>query len=287
MQQKSRFSTFQTITFAILAVLIIAFFYVAKNENKPKEEAQSAPDLAQTSVEPTQTVDRSNLIWSKNQTVKAAILMYHHIGPLPSDADDIRRDLTVSLENFEQQMKYLKQNSFNVLTMKEMYGLVAEGKLPAKTVILTFDDGYQDNYLYAEPVLESYGFKATFNIITGDIGQTDYMTQEEITALLRQGNELASHTVSHPSLDQLTGAKLQAQLVDSKTELEKITGQKVITLCYPAGKYNAEVESDAKAAGYKMAITTEASKGTFSTSKPFEIPRYRINPTTNLSSLIK
>jgi len=287
MQEKRKYPIFQISVFAVLALLVIAFFYIAKNGNKPKEEAEEKLETAQISVEPTQTINPDNLTWPNNQTVSASILMYHHIGPLPQDADDIRRGLTVSSENFDSQMKYLKENGYNVLTMKEMYVLVAQSKLPEKAVILTFDDGYQDNYLYAEPVLENYGFKATFNIITDDIGQAEYMTPEEVIALSKKGHELASHTVSHPSLEQLSGDALMSELVDSKSALEKMTADKVITLCYPAGKYDAEVEAAAKSAGYKMAITTVASKGTFSTSRPYEISRYRINPTTQLDSLIK
>jgi len=291
-KRRRRASIFQIIVLIILIALLAIFFVV---RGAPKGSAdvnlqdgksvQTSPVESQT--ENLRTVDRSNLVWPEDQTIKASILMYHHIGPLPQDADDIRRGLTVSLENFENQMKFLKQNKFNVITMKQMFGLVAEGKIPPKTVVLTFDDGYEDNYLYAEPVLDSFSFKATFNIITSDIGQDEYMTLEEIIALSKKGNELASHTVTHPSLETLSGEKLKSQLVDSKAELEKITGEKVLTLCYPAGKFNSEVEMAAKDAGYKMAVTTEASKGTFSTSKPYEIPRYRINPTTDLSSLLK
>jgi len=159
--------------------------------------------------------------------------------------------------------------------------------MPVKAVILTFDDGYLDNYLYADPVLDSFSFKATFNIISGMVGDSEYMTEEEILALSKRGYEISSHTVSHPSLEQLSSNALNRELVDSKIALEKLTGEKVITLCYPAGKYNAEVEAAVKSAGYKMAITTEASKGTFSTSRPYEIPRYRINPTTQLDRLLK
>lgn len=286
MQGKRKPPIFQISAFIILVLLIGAFFYVAQNE-KSKVEADKILEPAKPLVKPTKTTSAENLTWPANQTINAAVLMYHHIGTLPEDADEIRKGLTVSLENFEAQMKYLKENGYVILTMKKMYALVAQGKLPAKVVILTFDDGYQDNYLYAEPVLEKYGFKATFNIITGKIGQGEYMTAEEVIALHKKGHELASHTVSHPSLEQLSGDALESELVESKSALEKMTSDKVITICYPAGKYDSEVEIAAKGAGYKMATTTAASKGTFFTSLPYEIPRYRINPTTRLDSLIK
>ena len=281
-------SPFQATVFIILAVLLVLFFVVGNKKIEQKENAISSESLTATaSVEPAQTIDQSQLTWTSGETVAVAVLMYHHIGPLPSDADDIRKGLTVSQENFENQLKYLKQNQYNVMTIAQMYPLVAEGKLPAKTVILTFDDGYQDNYLYAEPLLRDYGFKGTFNIITSKIGQPEYMTEEEIVALDKMGHELSSHTVTHPDLATLTGAKLQTELVDSKKYLENLTGKPVVTLCYPAGKFSPEVEADAQVDGYKMAVTTEASQGTLLTSAPYEIPRYRINPTTNLSGLLK
>jgi len=268
--------------------LLVVFFIIYRRgtDSKQSDSGQVAQADIASQLSPT-PISVNDLAWKEGQTIKAAILMYHHIGPLPEDADAIRQGLTVSLENFEAQMKFLKQNGYHVMTMKEMYILVAQEKLPPKTVVLTFDDGYKDNYLYAEPVLEENGFKATFNIITGKIGQDEYMTEPELVSLSNKGNELASHTVTHPALNQLTGATLQKELIDSKIELEKITGDTVITLCYPAGKYSAEVETDAKGDGYKTAVTTEASKGSFSTSRPYEIPRYRIGPATKLDSILK
>jgi peptidoglycan/xylan/chitin deacetylase (PgdA/CDA1 family) len=212
--------------------------------------------------------------------------MYHHVGPLPENADDIRRGLTASAENFDSQLKYLKDNQYNIVTLKKLYESVAKGEDVSKSVVLTFDDGYLDNYEYAWNAMQKYGVNGTFFIISGKIGQNEYMNKEQIKALSAGANEIASHSVAHPSMEKLSTDKARSELSDSKKALEQLTGQSIISFCYPAGKYNDETKRLASEAGYKIAVTTQKGEP-FSTNEPFEIPRYRINPTTSLKSLFK
>jgi peptidoglycan/xylan/chitin deacetylase (PgdA/CDA1 family) len=274
----------------VSVVVIIVILIAAISLFFPKKSI--APNgRAKTSGTATATANLSNnlsnLNWPKGQTVNAAVLMYHHVGPVPAGADDIRRGLTVSATNFTKQLQYLKDNNFNVLTLAELYQAVANGKVPEKTVVLTFDDGYEDNFTVAYPKLQEFGYKATFFIITSKVGMADYMNEDQLKQLSKSGNEIASHTVHHLSLDTVSGITLEREITESKTYLEKLTGVSVIDFCYPSGKFSDEAKKDLKEAGYKMAVTTEPSKGSFSSDKPYEVPRFRISPTTNLESLLK
>lgn len=233
------------------------------------------------SVRPTEI---TNLEWPAGQTVNPKILMYHHIGPLPADADDIRKGLTVSQNNFESQIKYLKDNGYQIKTLSKLFEMVAGGQDVSHVAVLTFDDGYDDNYNYAWPILKKYNVSGTFFIISKKIGETEYMSESQVRELSQAGGEIGSHSVSHPDLSKLSKSKVQAEVEKSKEDLETLTGRKVTSFCYPAGKFSTDVENAAKSAGYKIAVTTQ--KGApFSTDNPFEVPRYRINPTTNLSNL--
>lgn len=223
--------------------------------------------------------------WPEDQTISAKILMYHHVGPLPDNADDIRRGLTVSAENFEAQLKYLKDNKYIVVTLKELYEMVGRLEETSRVVVLTFDDGYSDNFDYAWGVMQKYDVKGTFFIISGKIGQNEYLSEQQIKSLSSLGNEIGSHSINHPSMEKLSAEKARSELSDSKKALEELTGQSIISFCYPAGKYTDETKLLADEVGYKIAVTTQKGEP-FSTNEPFEIPRYRINPTTSLENLL-
>lgn len=275
------------IILAVVAIAALFYFFGKQVANAPEASSREATSKQEevSATENSETVSTA-LSWSQDQMVNAKVLMYHHIGPLPENPDSVRVGLTVSAEKFESQMKYLSDNGYNVITLTEMYDFVAKGTLPEKSVVLTFDDGYSDNYVYAYPILKKYNMHGTFFIISDFLGRSDTMTQANIVDLYTNGNEIGSHTKTHPSLEQQNETKATAELVSSKEYLEKLTGRPVVSLCYPAGKYNDATMQFAKTAGYKMAVTTKAGKP-FSTNSPFEIPRYRMNPDTNISTILK
>ena len=272
----------------VLIIIAGGIFWLVLARNK---SAPAAPSVAMVSALPavsaTVTAEAS---WPKNQTITVPILMYHHIGPLPPNADATRKNLTISEQNFSKQMGEIKTAGFTPLTLSQMYSDIAENQLPKKSIVLTFDDGYSDNYQYALPILQSYGYKATFFIISGKIGHTEgpnsYMDETQVAGLAKAGNEIGSHTVTHPDLTVISAAKAKTEIDQSKSDLERITGQTIISFCYPSGKFNPAVEADVRSAGYKVAVAT-TSGAPFSTDKPFEIPRYRMNPTADLAGLLK
>lgn len=217
--------------------------------------------------------------------LKVPILMYHHVGDPPAGADELRRGLTVSGGDFTAQMDYLRQAGYQPVSMRQLFEALYYGApLPAKPVLLTLDDGYLDNYTVAAPILEQYGFTATFYIISGMVGQPEYMSWEQVLDLERRGMEIGSHTVSHPDLSTLAATDLAAEVGNSAATLEGYLGHPVYWFCYPAGRFNGGVIEALEAAGYLLATTTAPGE-TQSSDAPFELPRYRVQPNTGVGGL--
>ena len=181
------------------------------------------------------------------------ILMYHSVG----DTDNITK-LSVSPENFERQMKFLKDNRYNVITLEKMAGYIREGKRPPyKSIAITFDDGYYNNYQYAYPVLKKSDLPATIFIIVSKIGLPGWLGWKELKEMSDSGLvTIGSHTVMHHWLPAVGTEVLKHELGDSKAILENNLGKPVNLFCYPLGVYNDRVKRFVKEAGYGCAVTS-------------------------------
>lgn len=219
------------------------------------------------------------------QTQRVTVLTYHHIGPVPAGARGLLKDLTVSAQQFAKNLDALQQSGCRVLTMAQVYDAIANGKLPAHPVVLTFDDGYRDNYDIAWPLLEKHGFIGTFCLVSDYVGATGHMTRDQVRQLAQAGNEIASHTRTHPDLRRVDAQRLQNEVEGSRRQLEAIIEQPVITFCYPSGKYDDKVLAAVRAAGYKLAMTTE-SGNRLETDRPLQVKRYRVKEQTDVRRLI-
>lgn len=213
------------------------------------------------------------------------IVMYHHIGPLPPNPDVFRRDLTVSPELFEKTLDYIAENDIQTVTMADLFEHFAGGTpLPKKAIILTFDDGYDDNYIYAFQALKARGMVGTFFISTDFTEHPEYMTWDQVAEMSAAGMEIAAHSTNHADFTTLSAKELRRQLVEPKTELEKCTGIPVRFMAYPAGKYNATVMAATRAAGYEAAVTVK--HGTHHTpAGAFELPRVRAHGADTLAQI--
>ncbi len=215
-------------------------------------------------------------------TATVPILMYHHIADIGPTADAIRRDLSVSPANFEAQLSYLARHSYHTISLADLLAHLEKGQvLPPKSIVLTFDDGYQDNYAHAFRLLKQYGFSGTFFIITDLVGRGEYMSWDQAREMHAGGMDLESHTVNHPDLSHLTAAQVTRQLVDSRAVLESRLGKTVRYLCYPSGRYSPEVIRLAQQAGYLGAVTTVYGD-THKPDQPFELARVRMRGSDSL-----
>lgn len=182
------------------------------------------------------------------------VLMYHSI------AYEEGNELRIPKENFREQMKYLKDNNYTTLTLDELYSFFISNKpIPEKSVVITFDDGYKDNYENAYPILKEFGFNATIFVITGAIdNEKDYLTLNQLKELEQNGIAIESHTVAHEQLDKIPYEKQLDTLTKSKKYLEQTLGKEIKYIGYPFGRWNSNTIMAAKEAGYTMAFTTDS-----------------------------
>lgn len=209
---------------------------------------------------------------------RVPILMYHYVSVPPPDADIYRRDLSVTPDNFAAQMDYLEAESYNPVKLSDLSDYLLTGKsLPPKPIVLTFDDGYLDNYQNAVPILLKHKFPATFFVITqfAEENRPGYMTWEQIGALSAAGMEIGSHTVDHVELKGRTRAYLQTQIAGSKLMIESRIGVTPKSFCYPSGKYDSRAIDVLRSDDY-FAATTEISGAYQTTSNIYELRRIRV-----------
>lgn len=185
------------------------------------------------------------------------ILMYHYVNDTPPDAGSDAASLTVSKAQFEAEMEHLAEYGYHPVTMQEVYAaLSGGGVLPSKPVALTFDDGGTDGYTVALPILRKHGFKATFFVITGYVGNRHCMTWSQLREMCAAGMDIESHTVRHPDLRKIDASRLASELAVSRATLAKELGVDARIISYPFGRYNETVIAAAQAAGYQAAVTT-------------------------------
>ncbi|USD82698.1 polysaccharide deacetylase family protein [Bacillus safensis] len=189
--------------------------------------------------------------WMKEkEPVELPILMYHSI----SSGNSLR----VPESEFASHMKWLKDNHYVTLSPEEAYCVFTTNSKPSKkSVLITFDDGYTDNYTKAFPVLKQYEMKATIFMIEQSIGRPNHLTDEQMDEMMSHGISIESHTIHHLELNRLSKQQQEEELKGSKTFFDQRFSQRTRMVSYPVGRYNEETLKLAKEAGYQMAVTTE------------------------------
>ena len=221
-------------------------------------------------------------------TLELPILLYHYIRVPPSVKNDpIGYRLSVAPLTFATQMDWLGAHGYHTVTFQDLrlyWRHVAP--LPAKPVIITLDDGYQDLYTTAFPILASHGFTAVAYMVSGFVGLPGYVTRDEIVQMDQYGIEIGAHTVNHANLVHSSQPWMSYQLVQSKAWLEKILGHPVPDMAYPSGKYDWRVVGAVERAGYYSAVTTQLSYD-HSQADRFVWGRVRVSGGESMSSFIQ
>ena len=181
-------------------------------------------------------------------------LMYHAIGGERTDVDPV---YTVTLEEFEQQMAYLRRAGFQTITMSQFLAWHGYGDpLPAKPILLTFDDGDPSHYELVFPRLRQYGFCGLFAVVPSWIGTPRSFSVEQLRALQAAGMEIISHGLNHLPLTDLSLPQLREELAVSKSRLEGWLGKQVKALAIPRGYCSLRVRQVAYEAGYQVIFTS-------------------------------
>lgn len=223
-----------------------------------------------------------------SRTVRVPIIMYHYISTPPEGADRYRVNLSLEPDDFREQMRYLAENGYTAIDLYDLsLAITNKAELPPKPVILTFDDGYLDAYENAYPILEEFGFKATFFIITDyvDGGNPNHMNWAMIEEMSAAGHRMESHTKTHPDLSTLSWDGQIFQILGSQQTLAAHIGYTPRFLCYPSGRYDDETIEVLKQLDFWGALTTQGGKW-HGFEERYEWQRLRISYTTTLGNFI-
>jgi len=217
----------------------------------------------------------AGFLWTKEQYV-VPIIMYHRI-----DEDARISKLSVSPESFRRQMSFLKRLHYNVVRLEDLPDLVASGRIPYKTIAITFDDGYENNYTRAYPILKKEGLPATIFICPKLIGKDGYLTWKQLIEMSESNVvSIGSHTMSNKYLSALQEARLSVEISDSKDAIEARIKKEVTSFSYPLGGFNDLVRSKVIKSGYKIALATNPGKD-YPKHDLFAMKRVRISRTSD------
>ncbi|HET7484106.1 MAG TPA: polysaccharide deacetylase family protein [Solirubrobacterales bacterium] len=267
---------------AVAAAVAVAVALSSDSSSRPS--ATAAPRQSETESPQTKT-DISGLVrnatpqpnW-KPYTGPVPILEYHVLGAAPAGAP--YPELYVTRPDFHQQMDWLDEHGYEAVTLEAVEDAwYRGGTLPAKPVVISFDDGYRPQFTYALPELRRHGWPGLLNLKAE--GSDLYTSNVE--AMIAAGWELAAHTINHQDLTTLGAAELEEEVAGSRKLLRREYHVPVANFCYPAGQFDETVIAAVQAAGYTGA-TTEIP-GDAERQKPYELSRFEILGSSGVTGL--
>lgn len=206
---------------------------------------------------------------------------YHTVDP------KLKNEIAITPAVFESELKTLSNLGYHTITARQLYDhQYKRTALPSKPVMITFDDGWRNQYVYAAPLLKKYGMVATFFINPQPIASKypGYLTKDMVLALAQGGNDIESHTWRHLKVTRDASDSADAfqrknigQLTKADEWIRKVVGQQPVALCYPFGYYDLEAIGMAQRAGYKLGFTTDEGIADARSWDAFQIKRFTIS----------
>jgi len=179
------------------------------------------------------------------------ILSYHRVLPAPDNTTP-----TVSPEVFEKQMQIIRSR-WNPIPLEQLVrSLETDLPIPERAVVITFDDGTEDTFTHAFPILEKYGVAATVFTIASNIGQPGSLSPDQIQTMQGKGITFGSHTLNHAYLPEMPLSRAEESLSSSQSLIARVTGRPVEFLSYPAGGFTPDLLKVVRSFGYRAACTT-------------------------------
>lgn len=213
--------------------------------------------------------------------------MYHEVGP----KETVAERYTVSTEGFREQLKYLHENGYQTISLEQYYKhvLAHDSEVSDKTVIITFDDNNLCHYSISTPILNEFGFRATFFVVSSFIDmQSDMLTSVQLVEMKNAGMSIESHSHTHRFLSDLNDAELLVELETSRRLLEDCVQSEVRFVSCPGGRYSRRVLDSALAIGYFGVCTSapglnEPVRG----QPPKKLNRFLVSAATRLETFAK
>lgn len=209
-------------------------------------------------------------------------LSYHNVRPYTTQDPAY----FISPDRLNEHVKKLKELGYRSVLPEQIEESFYLGKkLPEKSVLISFDDTRADHFLAAAPILEKYGFRGVFYIMTVSIGKPGYMSKAQIKELSDRGHAIGLHTWDHQDLRKLPEDQWKIQIDKPKVLLEEITGRKVSSLAYPFGLWNVQVVQEVKTRGLSSAFQLG---GKMDPKDPvFSLPRILVPGNWSADRLVK
>jgi peptidoglycan/xylan/chitin deacetylase (PgdA/CDA1 family) len=210
--------------------------------------------------------------------------MYHYIRTNPLAGDRVGFNLSVTPADFARQMSYLQRIGAHSVSMGDVMDAVGgKASLPARSVVLTFDDGYADFATAAEPIMAWHGFRGTTYVCPGLLGKPNYMTAAQVQRIASLGSVIGAHTVHHVDLPKMSPGVAWAEIAGSRDQLRALTSQPVTDFAYPFGHFNSTAIAMVERAGFRNATTTMPG-AVQSDLQRFLLPRVRVSGGESLAT---
>lgn len=283
-------------------LLAASIFFIASCTSKPIVKDKAPAEIIKTTSAlndspstPKTMADAATIMGRK----QVPVLCYHHI----RDVQEVSKSsmgYDVTLHQFRDQMKALADSGYKTILPDELYNYLAYGTgLPAKPVMITYDDTDEEQFSLAKPEMDKYGFKGVYFIMTISIGRPRYMSREQIKQLSDEGHVIACHTWDHNRVDKyIVGDRFitvnnkpkkvndwNDQLTNTKKKLEEITGKQIHYFAYPFGVWSKEGIPEIEKRGYKMAFQLATKRD--STQPLYTVRRIIVAPSWNGNGLIR
>lgn len=270
------------LTFFIIVILIIAivvFIYFKKSPSLVTITSLTNYNVYEKSNE---NIITANLRVPKSVNASVPIFMYHFVRDDTGDYE--YPENMMRPETLKAQLQYLKDNGYETIYKDD----IAHLENFTKPVWLTFDDGWEDFYLYAYPLFKEYNMKASYYVITDLIGTPGYVKLEQLKEMKESGLiDIQSHTVTHPRLATLSSDEIYNELYNSKKYLKDNLDIDSEVICYPYGSFNNTVLNLSKEVGYKYGLAMDG--GVYHTSihkNIYSIPRIYANRSMSMTTFI-
>ena len=236
----------------VSSLIFIIFLFIGGQVAKSYYDAKKIYDEVKPALINEEMLNRK-------EKDEALILLYHNVTNSRQVSQE--DDLYVHIDDFREQLDYIVENGYNVITLEELYRLrKSYAEIPRKTLILTFDDGDKSSYDTVFPELQKRNLKASFFVTTRQLGEKGYVTRENLVEMHNAGQDIESQGHNNEDFINTSLAQVHKSMYTSKKILEETLNKPILFLVYPNSSFNSEVIRVAQNVGYEWALSTEPGK---------------------------